>query len=42
MHIHTTFAFVLFMKCYYFDGNLVMKMDDLLVCLCKYDDVIFA
>jgi hypothetical protein len=37
MHIHTTLAFAFFMNCYLFDGNLDMKMDDSLVCLCKYD-----
>jgi len=31
MHTHTTFAFVFFMNCYWFDGNLDMKMDDLFV-----------
>jgi hypothetical protein len=42
MHIHITLAFILFMNCYKSDGNLDMKMDDSLVCLCKYDNVIFA
>jgi hypothetical protein len=42
MHIHTTLAFAFFMNCYLFDGNLDMKMDDSLVCLCKYDNAIFA
>jgi hypothetical protein len=27
---------------FWIDGNLDMKMDDSLVCLCKYDNAIFA